>query len=197
MPPKRRARLNTEDVFDTRIRNLEDKIEALTNTKIITVPQYDPDNLPEQSVNGQIAVAHPDSTKYKKAYGFDQTNGWWTIGSPRTMIVIFNGNPLLTPGIAGDVTVHFTCDIKKWTLLGDISGDIAIDIWKASYAVFPPSVADTITAGAQPVLIGSAKNSDDTLPGWTTAITAEDTLRFNIDSVTDLSKVTLAIQLEG
>jgi len=81
------------------------------------------------------------------------------------------------------------------TLLADVSGSIVIDIWKDTYANFPPTVADTITASAKPTLASAQKAQDSTLTGWTTTIAAGDILAFNVDSITTVTRVTLSLKV--
>lgn len=112
-----------------------------------------------------------------------------------TLTYIFDGGgSTLTTGIKGDLEVPFACTINRATLLSDQSGSIVIDIWKDTYANYPPTVADTITASAKPTISATTKAQDATLTGWTTSITAGDTLRFNIDSVTSCQRVTLSLK---
>lgn len=87
------------------------------------------------------------------------------------------------------------CDgtITRWTALGDASGSAVIDIWKDTYANFPPTVADTITASAKPTISAATKGQSSTLTGWTTSFSKGDIFRFNIDSVSGLSRLALAI----
>ena len=81
------------------------------------------------------------------------------------------------------------------TLLADASGSIAVDIWKDTYANFPPTDADSITASAVPTITSATKSEDSTLTGWTTSITAGDILRFNVDSITTCKRVTLVLDV--
>jgi hypothetical protein len=39
------------------------------------------------------------------------------------------------------------------------------------------------------------KSEDATLTGWTTAVAAGDTLRFNVDSVTTITRVVLTLEV--
>lgn len=110
--------------------------------------------------------------------------------------VIDGGGSVITTGIKGDVILDFDCSVKSWTVLADQSGSIVIDVWKDSYANYPPTVADTITASAKPTLSSATKNQDTTLTGWTTAITAGQTLRFNVDSITTCTRVLVSLKLE-
>lgn len=109
--------------------------------------------------------------------------------------VIDGGGSAITTGIKGDLQIPFACTINEVTLLGDQSGSIVIDIWKDTYANFPPTVADTITAAAKPTISTATKSNDATLTGWTTSITADDILRFNVDSVTSIQRVTINLDV--
>jgi len=110
-------------------------------------------------------------------------------------IVIDGGGSAITTGVKLDIEVPFACTITQATLLADQSGSIVIDIWKDTYANYPPTVADTITASAKPTLSSAAKSQDSTLTGWTTSISAGDTLRFNVDSITTCQRVTLSLKI--
>jgi len=44
---------------------------------------------------------------------------------------------------------------------------------------------DSITAAAPPTITTAVKSEDDTLTDWTVAITADDILAFNVDSITN------------
>lgn len=99
-------------------------------------------------------------------------------------------------GIKADIVVPYDCTIKEVVLLADQSGDVVLDIWKDTYANFAPTVADTITASAKPTLSSALKSQDSTLTGWTTSLTAGDVLRFNVDSVATITRLTIFIKLE-
>jgi hypothetical protein len=109
--------------------------------------------------------------------------------------IIDGGGSAITTGVKGDLEVPFSCTINRATLLADQSGSIVIDIWKDTYANYPPTVADTITASAKPTLSTAIKSQDATLTGWTTTITAGNTLRFNVDSITTCTRVTLSLKV--
>ncbi len=60
--------------------------------------------------------------------------------------VIDGGGSTISTGIAGDIEVPFNCTIDRVTLLADQSGSIVIDIWKDTYANYPPENSESITA---------------------------------------------------
>lgn len=93
-------------------------------------------------------------------------------------------------------SVPYDGTITAARLVADQSGDIVIDIWKDTYANFPPTVADTITAAAKPTLSSAQKSEDTTLTGWTTSITKGDYLEFNIDSAATVTKVVCTLDID-
>lgn len=109
--------------------------------------------------------------------------------------VIDGGGSAITTGIKGDLRIPYGCTINSATLLADQSGSIVIDIWKDTLANYPPTVADTITASAKPTLSTATNVTDTTLTGWTTAVTAGDTLRFNVDSITTCTRVFVGLKV--
>lgn len=109
--------------------------------------------------------------------------------------IIDGGGSVITTGVKGDLEIPFACTINKATLLADQSGSIVVDIWKDTYANYPPTVADTITASAKPTISSATKSQDSTLTGWTTSVSAGDTLRFNVDSITTCTRVLVSLKV--
>lgn len=109
--------------------------------------------------------------------------------------IIDGGGATITTGIKGDLGVDFNCTIQSVTMLADQSGSIVVDIWKDTYANFPPVDADSITASVPPTISTASKSQDATLTGWTTSLSAGDILRFNVDSVTSIQRVTIWLKV--
>lgn len=93
------------------------------------------------------------------------------------------------------IECNFDGTIEGHTLLADVSGSIVVDIWKDTYANYPPTVADTITASAKPTLASAIKAQDTTLTGWTTAITRGDIIKVHIDSASTVKAATLTLDI--
>ena len=109
---------------------------------------------------------------------------------PRAIgITIDGGGSAITTGVKGFIEVPYACTITRSTTLADQSGSIVIDVWKDTYANYPPTVADTITASAKPTITTATKAQDATLTGWTTTVAAGDILGFNVDSITTIQRV--------
>lgn len=119
-----------------------------------------------------------------------------TTSTTRTLLAEIDGfGSTIVTGIAGDIFIDFACTITQVTVLADVVGSIVIDIWKRAYASYPPTVTQTITASAKPTLSSASKYQDSTLTGWTTSISAGDDLRFNVDSVSTISRVVIALRV--
>lgn len=111
------------------------------------------------------------------------------------VFIIDGGGSTITTGQKGHIRVPFACTINRVTMLADQSGSIVVDIWKDTYANFPPADADSITASAPPTISGAQKSEDSTLSGWTTSIAADDILAFNVDSVSTIERVALNLKV--
>lgn len=110
-------------------------------------------------------------------------------------LMIDGGGAVITTGVKGYIEVPFACTITRVTMLADVSGSIVVDIWKDTYANYPPVNADSITAAANPTISSATKSQDSTLTGWTTSIAAGDVLGFNVDSATTITKLTLSLRV--
>jgi len=123
----------------------------------------------------------------------------WPAGSSGTAsltFVIDGGGEAITTGEKGHLEIPFACTIKQVTMQADQSGSIVVDIWKDSYANFPPTNADSITASAPPTISSAQKSQDSTLTGWTKSISSGDILAFNVDSCATIQRVTISLLVE-
>jgi len=109
--------------------------------------------------------------------------------------VIDGGGSAITTGIKGDIEIPFDCTINQVTLLADQSTTTVIDIWKDTYANYPATDADSITAAAVPTITAAIKSQDSTLTAWTTSVTDGDILRFNVDSTDNAERVTISLKV--
>ena len=130
----------------------------------------------------------------KTALGLEVRSLQVTIDSGSPDIVIATGDWV-------DIYVEYACTIQQWTLLakpitGQSIGSAVIDLWMDSYANFNPTIADTITASAKPAISSNIKGQSSTLTGWTTIIPAGSVLRVNVDSCTNLRRISLSLKVQ-
>jgi len=156
-----------------------DHTSAITADKMV---KADANGLPAQATNTDTEVADAVTKKHSKVISLT--------------FIIDGGGSAITTGQKGHIEIPFACTITGWTLLADQSGSIVLDVWKDTYANFPPTVADTIAGSEKPTLSSVQKNQDLTLTTWTTAVSAGDILAFNVDSVATVTRVTLSIRAE-
>lgn len=109
---------------------------------------------------------------------------------------IDGGGSAITTGIKGAIRIPFKCEILGAYLLADQSGSIAVDIWKDTYANYPPTDADTITSSTPPTITTATKSEDTTLTSWTKTINAGDILMFNVDSATTITWASLVLKIK-
>jgi hypothetical protein len=99
----------------------------------------------------------------------------------------------ITIGDKVDFNIPWNAVITGWTLLSKEVGSIVVDIYKDTYANYPPTGADTICGGNKPTLSSANKNTTTILTGWTTTVTAGDTFRINVDSCSGITRVSLIL----
>ncbi len=109
--------------------------------------------------------------------------------------IVDGGGSVISTGIKGDLEIPFDCTISEVTLLADQTGSIVLDIWKDTYANYPPTASESITASAKPTITTDIKSKDSTLTGWGLSISAGDTLRINVDSVSSITRCLLSLKV--
>lgn len=131
-----------------------------------------------------------------QSYYWDGSNA---LQAPTEQLVFTTGSvggSAITTGIKGYLSVPFACRIVKARVLLEQSGSIVWDVWKDTYANYPPTVANTITASAKPTVTTATKAEDSTLTGWTRTIAAGDVLGFKVDSITTAAWSQLILEVQ-
>jgi hypothetical protein len=106
------------------------------------------------------------------------------------------GYGAISAGLKGFLESPFAGTITAATLMADQVGSIVVDIWKDTFANYPPTVADSITAGSKPTLAAQAASRDVSVNGWVTSIAAGDILAVNVDSAATVRRVTLSLTVK-
>jgi hypothetical protein len=101
---------------------------------------------------------------------------------------------VLPTGIVADLQAPADGTIVAAALAADQSGSLSVDVWKDTYANYPPTIADVISSAFS--FSSSLGLLDQTLAGWTTAVSAGDCFRFNINSITSVTRLTIALRIK-
>ncbi|HRT59125.1 MAG TPA: hypothetical protein P5038_21060 [Candidatus Paceibacterota bacterium] len=107
-------------------------------------------------------------------------------GGSSTVQLTFGWDGAGTALVAGQTvrgTAMTAMTITDATVLSDLAGNCTIDIWKDTYANYPPDIADSIVGGSPPALVASDKSVDSALTGWTTSVAAGDTFLCTLSTV--------------
>jgi hypothetical protein len=140
-----------------------------------------------------------DITLYKVEV---DTSGNLTVTDERTMAsdlseipyVIGDSLNTINTGVKGYQQVPFDFLITEVSMVGDASGSAVVDIWKDTFANFPPTDADSITSATPITMSASQKAQDTTLTGWTRTLAAGDWLAFNVDSISTCKQLTVVLR---
>ncbi len=115
----------------------------------------------------------------------------------RTVTYIADGGGVaITTGYKVNVTIPFSGVITNWTVLGlnGATGAIKVDIFKSTYAGFPP--AATICSTTPPEIAATnAKAQMSSLSGWSTTVTAGDVWAFKVLSVTSFTWACVTVEI--
>ncbi len=103
--------------------------------------------------------------------------------------LIDGGGAVITTGVKGDLVIPFAGTITGWTALADQGGSINVNVWRSTYAAYPP-----ISGGSLFTLAISSTNKAQS-GGISHAIAAGDVIRFNVSSVTTIQRVTLSLTI--
>lgn len=118
-------------------------------------------------------------------------------GEIRDIAFIIDGSgSAISTGQKGHLEIPFNCEILEASLFADQSGSIVVNIWKDTYANFPPTVTVKITNTTPPTISSAVKSQNSTLTSWTKTIDAGDILAFNVDSCTTITRVTLSLKVK-
>lgn len=157
--------------------------DSAGNSRVdVTVGVTNP--LPGPGSNGQVLRV------VSSAWAADDDTKQITVGFPAT----------LAAGQKARLVCEYGFTIQGWHLIADVSGSLSMDIRRCTYAQYDggsthPAPGDSIVGGNGPALSSAIKNTDSTLSGWTTAMSAGDVLEFVVSSVTTCTFCTLTLKV--
>jgi hypothetical protein len=125
--------------------------------------------------------------------------GTTSITTTQASAIIFKidgaGSAIAT-GAKAWVRIPYACTLTGWYLTADASTTTTIDVWKDTYANFPPDNSDSITNSHEPAISADTKNSDTDISDWSSvAVAAGDYIRINVDANNNATYLELEITI--
>jgi hypothetical protein len=105
--------------------------------------------------------------------------------------IISGGDSVITTGVKGHFRVGKNGTLQMATLVTNETGNMTVNIWKDTYANFPPTSDDSITGGTPVTLTNSNKVQNTTLAGWTTTVSRGDWFTIQVNTVDTVKLATL------
>lgn len=125
------------------------------------------------------------------------TDTWQTDDGTHMIPAVFDaGINALVANLQFDIMIPYACTITGFAMAADVAGSCVLGIWRDTYANYPPTIADVITGSSPPTLSGAQTYRDTTLSGWTLPVNAGDTIRFNLNSVATIKRLSCFLQVK-
>lgn len=121
--------------------------------------------------------------------------------------VTINGNgSVISTGLKGYIYIPIGFTISAYTILGNSTGSISLDVWRCTYAQFDAGVSaptssmsliSTSTGASLPNASSATKAQSTSLSGWTTSISAGDILAVTVASISNFSQVNFSLSISS
>ncbi|MEN8242171.1 MAG: hypothetical protein ABFS17_09645 [Chloroflexota bacterium] len=113
--------------------------------------------------------------------------------------VIGDGSAVPGTGLVGHIYLPLGCvvTVNGWRMssLDGSSGSAQVDLWHDANRI-SASNADSICGGNEPALSSQSENSASGLSGWSKTALEGGCLVVNLDSITSITQLTLALDVE-
>lgn len=172
------------------IQNIDDDTDTLefdaSGVTVGTLTQAGTLTITSDVVVGSNSVCQSDGTNCPAS----SEKGGWHIG-------ISGGGSAITAGEIGQkYFAPRSCTIDSYTIACDQSGTINVAVYKDTYANYPPTSADIITASASINVTASIKNTDSTLTGWSKSVVEGDWLIFDVINSATVEECTIDLSCD-
>jgi hypothetical protein len=118
--------------------------------------------------------------------------------APRILGCVFDGGgSVLETGSKAYIRVSQSGTLYKYTALADITGSAIIDIYKNTYANYPPTSSSSITSGSKPTISTGIKTENSTLTGFSSVtFSSGDVFGINLDSWSGSTRLTFELEYQ-
>jgi hypothetical protein len=177
--------------------------DAETNTGTDTARAITPSNLEAWTGSAQVTtvgtLASPVLTTPTIASFTNATHGHTDAASggaltlTQSVVIPFgDGTNVLTVNEKRRFSIPVAHTLIRWRILSSVSGSVVFDVWRDTYANYPPVVGDSIST-SKPTLSSATNAEDSTITDWTEVGAAGDVYIVNVDSVTSCVDVVLEL----
>ena len=98
------------------------------------------------------------------------------------------------PAVDVPIYVRSACTLIEATILTQGgTGSCVVDIWKTPIGTYPPTSANSICGGNYPSITSGTTLVKTSLTGWTTAVSAGDTIMFHLTSSSTFTYITIQL----
>lgn len=152
-----------------------------------------------------MAIDFPNSPQVNDTFTSGSNTWYWTGSawkiSPYTFLYTgFLGSNFDGQGTVVQVGSKYYFRMPKagtitgWSIVADGSSPTCtIDIWKIADGTSLPTVSNTITASAKPILSTGNAVRSTTLTGWTSTFNANDIFCVNVDACSVATKINIVL----
>lgn len=134
--------------------------------------------------------------QFLKSGGGSALPAWTNLTGMVQFYVDGLGSTIAT-GEKGDIVVPYSCTVASWMFFADQSTTTRIELWKDTFANYPPVAGDNVTGTGtnRPGTTATTHAQSSTLTGWTTSWSAGDILRVNVADNNNAQKIHCVIML--
>jgi len=98
------------------------------------------------------------------------------------------------PAVDVPIYMRSACTLIEATILTQGgTGSCVVDIWKTPIGTYPPTSANSICGGNYPSITSGTTLVKTSLAGWTTAVSAGDTIMFHLTSSSTFTYITIQL----
>lgn len=109
---------------------------------------------------------------------------------------VATGGAITTPANDVPILIGSTCTISEITIITQGgTGSCTIDLWKAPYSSYPPTISNSICGGNYPAINSGIKFQDNTLTSWNTSLSQNDILIFHLTTSSVFTQIAVQLRL--
>jgi len=109
--------------------------------------------------------------------------------------VIDGGEYPLSNGIKGTLWFDYGFTITDWIVLADQDGSVELDIWKSTYASYPPTALNSIVGNNPPFISSAQKGRAINMTGWGTTVAAGSALTYYVTECSSITRCTVILKI--